>query len=312
LHLRVLGSAAGGGSPQWNCGCGNCVAVRAGHPALPARTQASAAVSGDGQQWFLLNASPDVRAQIEAFPALHPRRLRDTPIGGIVLGNGDIDACLGLFILREDQPLSLYASEAVERGLREHNALTRTLERRPGQLVWNRLRAGDVVPLVGTAGPSGLTIEAIAVPGTVPLHLKGVAAPSPDDNFAFLLRDARGRSVLYAPTVAALTPVIDERARRADAIVFDGTFFRDDELTSLGLTTRSARDMAHWPLGGPEGSLRWLAELPCRRKILIHINNTNPILRAGTPERDEVIAAGVEVAHDGLEVELGVEAEVKA
>jgi pyrroloquinoline quinone biosynthesis protein B len=304
LYLRVLGSAAGGGSPQWNCGCANCIAVRAGHAALRPRTQAAAAVSADGQHWFLLNASPDVRAQIESFPALHPRRLRDTPIGGIALNNGDVDACLGLFILREDQPLVLYASEAVERGLREHNALTRTLERRPGQLIWNRLRAGDVVPLVGAAGPSGLTIEAVPVPGTVPLHLKGLAAPSPEDNLAFVLRDANGRSALYAPTVASLTPLLDERARAADVVLFDGTFFRDDELTSLGLTTRTARDMAHWPLGGAEGSLRWLAQLPCRRKILTHINNTNPILREDAPERGELIAAGVEPAYDGLEVEL--------
>jgi len=304
LYLRVLGSAAGGGSPQWNCGCANCIAVRAGHAALRPRTQASAAVSADGQHWFLLNASPDVRAQIEAFPALHPRRLRDTPIGGIALNNGDVDACLGLFILREDQPLVLYASEAVERGLREHNALTRTLERRPGQLIWNRLRAGEVVPLVGAAGPSGLTIEAVPVPGTVPLHLKGLAAASPEDNLAFVLRDGRGKSALYAPTVASLTPLLEERARAADVVLFDGTFFRDDELTSLGLTTRTARDMAHWPLGGAEGSLRWLAQLPCRRRILTHINNTNPILREDSPERGELIAAGVEPAHDGLEVEL--------
>jgi len=304
LYLRVLGSAAGGGLPQWNCGCANCVGVRAGHASVQARTQASAAVSADGQQWFVLNASPDVRAQIEAFPALHPRRLRDTPIGGIVLSNGDVDSCLGLFILREDQPLVVYASEAVERGLREHNALTRTLERRPGQLIWNRLRAGEVVAMTGAAGPSGLTIEPVPVPGTVPLHLKGLASPSPEDNLAFVLRDARGHSVMYAPTIAALTPLLDERARAVDAVLFDGTFFRDDELTSLGLTTRSARDMAHWPLGGPEGSLRWLAQLPCRRKILTHINNTNPILRAGAPERDELIAAGVEAGYDGLEVEL--------
>jgi pyrroloquinoline quinone biosynthesis protein B len=221
-----------------------------------------------------------------------------------VLNNGDVDACLGLFIMREDQPLVVYASEAVERGLREHNALTRTLERRPGQLTWNRLRAGEALPLVGAAGPSGLTIEPVAVPGTVPLHLKGLAAPSPDDNLAIVLRDAHGHSVIYAPTVAAHTPLLEERARTADALVFDGTFFRDDELTSLGLTTRSARDMAHWPLGGPEGSLRWLAQLPCRRKILTHINNTNPILRTGSPERDELTAAGIEVGYDGLEVEL--------
>ncbi|HZJ72109.1 MAG TPA: MBL fold metallo-hydrolase, partial [Planctomycetota bacterium] len=182
--------------------------------------------------------------------------------------------------------------------------LARTLERRPGQLPWNRLRAGDVVPLVGTAGPSGLTLEAVPVPGTVPLHLKGVAPPSPDDNLAIMLRDDRGRTLMYAPTTAARTQLLDERARAADVLVFDGTFFRDDELTSLGLTTRSARDMAHWPLGGPDGSLRWLAELPCRRKILTHINNTNPILRNGAAERDELAAAGVEVAYDGLEVEL--------
>src|SRR5262249_29890318 len=134
LHLRVLGSAAGGGSPQWNCGCANCVSVRAGHAWLHARTQASAAGSADGEQWFLPQVSPDVRRRTEASPALHPRRLRDTPIGGVVLTNGDVDACLGLFILREDQPLVVHASETVERGLREHNALTRTLERRPGQL----------------------------------------------------------------------------------------------------------------------------------------------------------------------------------
>ncbi|HEX3758964.1 MAG TPA: pyrroloquinoline quinone biosynthesis protein PqqB [Kofleriaceae bacterium] len=304
MYLRVLGSAAGGGLPQWNCGCANCVAVRAGDPAVLPRSQASAAVSGDGQQWFLLNVSPDVRAQIDSFPALHPRRLRDTPIGGVVLTNGDVDACLGLFILREDQPLVVYASEAVERGLREHNALTRTLERRPGQLVWHRLRAGEAVALTGAAGPSGLTLEPVAVPGTVPLHLKGLAAPSPDDNLALVLRDAHGRSVVYAPTAAGPTPELEAHARAADAIVFDGTFFGDDELTSLGLTRRTARDMAHWPLGGPEGSLRWLAQLPCRRKILTHINNTNPILRDGAPERDELAAAGVEPGYDGLEVEL--------
>lgn len=304
MFLRVLGSAAGGGSPQWNCGCANCMAVRAADPALPPRMQASAAVSADGAQWFLLNVSPDVRAQIESFPALHPRRLRDTPIGGAVLSNGDVDACLGLFILREDQPLVIYASETVERGLREHNALTRTLERRPGHFTWNRLRAGEVVPLVGAAGPSGLTIEAVPVPGTVPLHLKGLAAATPEDNLAVVLRDASGKTLMYAPTTAARTALLDERARAADVLVFDGTFFRDDELTSLGLTTRTARDMAHWPLGGPEGSLRWLAGLPCRRKILTHINNTNPILRGDAAERAELAAAGVEVAHDGLEVEL--------
>jgi pyrroloquinoline quinone biosynthesis protein B len=304
VYLRVLGSAAGGGSPQWNCGCANCAAIRARHACIEPHTQASAAVSADGRQWFLLNASPDVRAQIEAFPALHPRRLRDTPIGGVVLTNGDIDACLGLFILREDQPLVVYASEPVERGLRQHNALTRTLERRAGQVTWQRLSAGEAVPLTGAHGVSGLMLEAVPVPGTVPLHLKGLERAAPDDNLALVIRDADGKTLMYAPGIAGLTPLLDERARAADVLLFDGTFFRDDELTSLDLTTRSARDMAHWPLGGPGGSLRWLRQLPCRRKILTHVNNTNPILRAGSPERKELDAAGVETAYDGLEVAL--------
>lgn len=304
MILRFLGSAAGGGLPQWNCGCPNCLEVRGASSRVQARTQASAAVSGDGEQWFLLNVSPDVRSQIDAFPALHPRALRHTPIGGVVLTNGDIDACLGLFILREDQALHLHATETVERGLREHNALTRTLERRSSHATWKRLRFGEVEPLAGVAGRSGLTIEVIAVPGSVPLHLKGLVEPSPEDNVALVLRDAHGRSLVYAPNVGGYSPELEHHARTADILVFDGTFFRDDELTSLALTTRTARDMAHWPLGGPEGSLSFLAKQPCARKILTHVNNTNPILRASSPEHELVTQAGVEVAYDGLEVSL--------
>jgi pyrroloquinoline quinone biosynthesis protein B len=290
--------------PQWNCGCANCRESRGAGSRVAPRTQASLAVSSDGERWFLLNASPDVRAQIEAFPALHPRSLRDTPLRGVVLTNGDVDSCLGLFILREDQSLHVYATEAVERGLREHNALTRTLERRPGQATWKRLRIGEVQPLLGAAGPSGITVQTIAVPGTVPLHLKKRVEPTPEDNVALLLRDSSGHSLLYAPTVGAYSAELERHARAADVLIFDGTFLRDDELTSLGLTTRSARDMAHWPLSGPEGSLGFLAKLPCARKILTHINNTNPILRPNAPELAQLELAGVEVGHDGLEVRL--------
>lgn len=271
---------------------------------MTARTQASAAVSGDGKQWFLLNASPDVRAQLHAFPALHPRSLRDTPLGGVVLTNGDIDACLGLFVLREDASLHLHATESVERGLRAHNVLTRTLERRADQTVWKRLELGVERELTGAAGPSGLTLRAIPVPGTVPLHLKQLVAPSPGDNVALVFRDARGRSLVYAPTVGAYSTELERAARSADVLVFDGTFFRDDELTALGLATRTARDMAHWPLGGPEGSLAFLATLPCPRKILTHVNNTNPLLRRGTPERAALSRAGVELGEDGLTLTL--------
>jgi pyrroloquinoline quinone biosynthesis protein B len=302
--VRLLGTAAGGGLPQWNCGCPNCRGSRVPFSPVAARTQASAAVSGDGEQWFLLNVSPDVRIQIDSFPALHPRALRDTPLGGVVLTNGDIDACLGLFVLREDQALHVHATEAVERGLREHNALVRTLERRAGHTAWKRLRCGEVQPLVGAAGPSGLSIELVSVPGTVPLHLKQLVDPSPDDNVAVVLRDAGGRSLVYAPSVGRHCAELESRARAADVLVFDGTFYRDDELTTLGLTTRSARDMAHWPLGGPEGSLRFLTQMPCSHKILTHINNTNPVLWVSSPERAAVSRAGVVVGHDGLEVRL--------
>jgi pyrroloquinoline quinone biosynthesis protein B len=252
----------------------------------------------------LLNASPDVRQQIEAFPPLHPRAPRDTPIAGIALTNGDIDACLGLLILRESQPLHLYATDAVARGLKDCNVLFRTLERSPDQLVWHRLVPGQPQPFVGTAGASGLTIEAVAVPGKVPLHLEGRVAPSEEDNIGLLIRDRGGSTLGYAPSVASLTPQVERLVRAADCLVFDGTFFREDELAALELGTRGARDMAHWPLGGPDGSLQWLGKMPCRRKLLVHVNNTNPILREDAPERAALAAAGVEVAHDGLEVEL--------
>jgi len=299
LYLRVLGSAAGGGSPQWNCGCANCVALRRHDPALRPRSQASAAVSADGTHWWILNASPDVSAQIEAFPALHPRGLRASPLAGVVLTNGDIDACLGLFVLREDHVLALHATAAVEQGLREHNALVRTLERRPGQVTWKRLVARTWQPL-----GAGLEVLTLPVLGTVPLRLQGLVAASEGDNSALVLRDPAGHTIVYAPTVAGWSAELEQHARAADVLCIDGTFYRDDELTALGLGQRSARQMAHWPLGGSEGSLRWLATLPCPRKLLVHINNTNPILRDDAPERAELAAAGVEVAHDGLEVHL--------
>jgi pyrroloquinoline quinone biosynthesis protein B len=304
MRVRVLGAAAGGGFPQWNCACPNCSGLRDGSIAARPRSQASAAVSGDGRNWFLLNASPDIRAQIESFSALHPRAPRDTPIAGIALTNGDIDACLGLLILRESQPLHVYATETVTRGLREGNVLLRTLERTPDQVTWHALALGQPHPLVGVAGPSGLTIEAVPLSGKVPLHLERTARPSDEDNIGLVIRDERGRTLAYFPSVAEPSPACDERARAADALFFDGTFFRDDELSALGLGTRRARDMAHWPLGGDDGSLRWLASLPCARKILVHINNTNPILREDGPERALTAAAGVEVAHDGLDIEV--------
>jgi pyrroloquinoline quinone biosynthesis protein B len=304
VRVRVLGSAAGGGFPQWNCGCPNCSGLRLARIAATPRSQDSLAVSADGARWFLLNASPDVRAQIEATSALHPRAPRDSPICGVVFSNGDLDHCLGLFALREAQPLHLYATPSVMRGLREHNAFCRTLERFPAQTTWHALEPGRRLPLLDQAGPTGLSVEAIAVPGKLPIHLEGRVAAATDDNVALSVRDERSRrTLLYAPAVAGPSPALDAALCEADCVLFDGTFWSSDELVSQALSERRAEDMAHWPVGGAGGSLDYLAGMNVARKLLTHINNTNPLLIEDSPERRAVAQAGISVAADGMEFE---------
>src|SRR5499425_414416 len=186
MLIRVLGSAAGGGFPQWNCGCPNCHGVRAGSLKATARTQESVAVSSDGDRWFLLNCSPEIRQQIESCPPLHPRGPRHSPIGAILLSNGDLDHCLGLLSLRESHPLAVYTTERVRRGFTEGNVLYRTLDRFPGQVTWHALRIGREEALISVDGhPSGLLVEAVAVPGKLPIHLEGGARPEPEDSVGF-------------------------------------------------------------------------------------------------------------------------------
>ena len=306
--IRVLGSAAGGGFPQWNCGCANCVGIRNGNLAAVARTQESVAISADGRSWFLLNASPEIRQQIESFPALRPRARRDTPIHGIVLTNGDLDHCLGLLSLRESQPLALYASERVRRGFTEGNALYRTLQRFEGQAIWHPLDLNEpatAIPLRRLNGePSGLTLRAFAVPGKAALHLDQTK-PDPGDNIGLIVADERtGRRLAYLPAAGTNSPTVAEAVAQADCVFFDGTFWSNDELIAQGASERRAEDMAHWPIGGPEGSLSFLARYAHARRIYIHINNTNPILREDSTERARVTAAGLEVAFDGMELTL--------
>jgi pyrroloquinoline quinone biosynthesis protein B len=306
--IRILGSAAGGGFPQWNCGCPNCAGVRTGSIRAQARTQESVAVSPDGESWFLLNASPEVRQQIESFDKLHPRAQRDTPISGIVLTNGDLDHCLGLLSLRESQPLALYATPRVRSGFTEGNVLYRTLERFDGHVVWHALELGEPGPelplLVPGGAPSGLTLRAFAAPGKAALHLDQ-SKPEPGDNIGLLIRDLRtGKTLAYLPAAGASSPAVVSATKAADAVFFDGTFWSSDELIKLGASERRAEDMAHWPIGGPEGSLIFLGQLSAARKVLIHINNTNPMLREDSAERAEVHAHGVEVAYDGMELTL--------
>ena len=306
MRVRVLGSAAGGGFPQWNCGCPNCRGVREGTIAAVPRTQESVAVSGDGKAWFLLNASPEIRAQIESFPALHPRGPRDSPIAAILLTNGDLDHCLGLLSLRESHPVTVYATDRVRRGFSEGNVLYRTLERFAGQVTWQPLVPGREVELAGPGGtPSGLTVRAVALPGKPPVHLMERFPPDPEDNVGFcILERATGRALAYFSGVAAVTPAVLDALRGADCVFFDGTFWSDDELIALGLGDKRAQDMAHLPIGGQAGSLAALADHRSGRRVYIHVNNTNPILREDSRERAVVEAAGWTVARDGMELEL--------
>jgi pyrroloquinoline quinone biosynthesis protein B len=286
LRIRVLGAAAGGGFPQWNCGCANCRKARARSPDVTPCTQESVAFSADGERWYLLNASPEIRAQIESFPALHPRSARHSPIAGILLTNGDLDHCLGLLSLRESHPLTVYATDEVRRGFIEDNVLYRTLERFPGQVTWQRF--GD------------LGVEAIPAPGKAPLHLEGRASPAPGDNVGLVIEE-RGKRLAYFSGAAGVTPEMRAAIDGADCVFFDGTFWSSDELITLGLGTRRAEDMAHLPV---QRSLEALAGAKAKRRIYIHINNTNPILDRTSRERRQVEAAGWELAHDGMEFEL--------
>jgi pyrroloquinoline quinone biosynthesis protein B len=311
MRVQILGSAAGGGFPQWNCGCPNCVAVRAGDPRTEARTQDSVAISADagppgsGSEargtWFLINASPDILRQIDAFP---PRGPRDSPVAGVVLTNGDLDHVLGLFSLRESHPLVVYATEAVWRGL-AGNVIMRTFARFEGQLTWRRLVLGEETELRGVKGEAtGLFVHALPVQGKLPVHLTGEAAASPEDNVGLVLRDNERRTkVVYLGAAGALGPYIEE-AMGADCVLFDGTFWSSDELVRPGLGRARAEDMAHLPIGGEGGSLAGLARLVARHKVYTHINNTNPILLRDSPERRAVEQAGWQVAYDRMEIPL--------
>src|SRR5262245_5511751 len=307
MLIRVLGSAAGGGFPQWNCGCANCRAARAGEPGVTPRTQECAAVrADDDDRWLLLNCSPEIRQQIESYPPLHPRGPRHSPISAILLTNGDLDHCLGLLSLRESHPLVIYTTEPTRRGFTDGNVLYRTLDRFPGQVTWRSLQLGkeeDIVDLDG--GASGLLVEAVAVPGKLPIHLEAGATPDPADSIGFRIRErSTGRVLAYLSGVGAVNVTVRRALDAADCVFFDGTFWSSDELPALGLGTKRAEEMAHVPVGGPNGSLARLSGLAAQRRILIHLNNTNPLLRDDSSERARAKAAGWEVAFDGMEVRI--------
>src|SRR3954465_7081593 len=296
--VRVLGSAAGGGFPQWNCRCGTCEAARGGVRARP-RTQSSLAIRGDDGPWFLVNASPDLREQLEALGAPPADGLRTPPIAGVLLTDAEIDHTAGLLLMRESAtPLRVLGDAGVERALRDGYPVLRMLERYCGA-EWQTLEHGRAQPLDG----SSLAVERFAVGGDAPRYLDGSDVELEASGFVFRDR-ATGGVLTYVPGLVRIDDDVVGRFTASDLVLVDGTFWRDDELARLGISDRSARDMGNVPLSGPGGTLELLAGLERPRKVLVHINNTNPILLEDSAEREEVIRAGAEVAYDGLEVEL--------
>jgi pyrroloquinoline quinone biosynthesis protein B len=249
----------------------------------------------------LVNASPDILTQIQKTPALWPRAPRHSPIGAVILTNGDMDHVLGLFSLRESWPLALYVTGSVRRGL-EQSAFIRTLRRFEGQLVVRELVLGEAVELADAAGePLGLSVRAFATAGKLPVHFVGHAAPSPEDNIglSFSTHEETSGTLAYAAACASAEEGLALEGH--DVVLFDGTFFVEDELVRLGLSKSMAKDMAHVPIDGPSGSLSRLSRLNAR-KIYTHINNTNPILAPDSEERRRVEDAGWEIAYDGMEI----------
>ena len=309
MQLLVLGSAAGGGFPQWNCNCANCRRARRGDPAAKPRTQSSLAVRADGGDWVLLNASPDLRTQLERTPPLHPRAGgRDSPIAGVVLTNADVDHVAGLLTLRESQPLALYATPRILDALAA-NPVFGVLN--PDHVARRPMALDRPLELCDRHGaPIGLRIEAFAVPGKVALYLEDPAASNnfgtaPEDTIALEVQslDGAGR-FFYVPGCAAMTPELADRIDGAALVLFDGTLWRDNEMIAAGVGHKTGQRMGHLSMSGPEGAIAAFAAIAVGRKLFIHINNTNPVLLADSAERATAEAAGWEIAEDGMEIVL--------
>ncbi len=304
MRIRVLGAAAGGGFPQWNCNCRNCDGVRKGTIRAQPRTQSSICVSPDGVDWVLFNASPDVLAQIKAFPALQPgRAIRDTGIRAIVLVDGQVDHTTGLLMLREGRPLEIWCTDMVHEDLTAGNPLFHILGHYAGV---NRHRLpiepGNEFAIDGIAH---LRFTAVTLKSKAPPYSPHRENPHDGDNVGLRITDTRtGRKLFYAPGLGEIESHLEPLLQQADTVMVDGTFWTDDEMIRLGVSAKRARDIGHLPQSGPGGMIAVLRPLPARRKILIHINNTNPILDEDSPERAQLAQAGIEVAYDGMEIEL--------
>jgi len=298
LTAIVLGAAAGGGYPQWNCRCEVCRLAWERDPRVKASTQASIAVSVDHERWTLVNASPDLKAQLDGVMRLHPCDApRSSPIGAVVLTGAEVDQVAGLLCLRERQPFGLHATRETL-GTLDQNPIFEVLAR--------DIVSRHAVPLGEPFGlPGGLEAELFTVPGKVPLYLEGDAPEIGVETGATVGAEFRagGKRLVFVPGAAAVTPAFKQRCADADVVLFDGTLFTDDEMIRTRTGSKTGRRMGHIVIDGADGSLAALADVG-RRRIYIHINNTNPIRVAGSPERRRVEAAGWEIAEDGMEIVL--------
>ncbi len=300
LNFRLLGTAAGGGIPQWNCSCETCDLCRREPGIVQPRFQLQAAVWSAQRDWFLLNASPDLRFQIEANPELHPTsRLgtRNTPIQGVVLTTADLDQTIGLLLLREFQPLVVYATAKVRQAL-ESNTFLKMLQRVPNQLTWVEIRAG--VPF--SLGRSGIVCTPIALAGEMPFYARELGPCEPGEASLGLLLEAEGRRIAYTPSLPEITADLRSVYNTCHAIFVDGTFWSDTELQETHSGTPLARSIGHIPMSGEGSTLVLLSELDVPHKIFVHLNNTNPVLDPRSEEYRAVIDAGWQIGHDGWQL----------
>ncbi len=306
MRVKILGSAAGGAFPQWNCSCANCRAVRAGTFRGKPRTQTQVAITQDGQSWFLLGASPDLRAQVEATPELHPREgLRQSPIAGVVLANADVDHVLGLLLLRELQPLRIHATTSVCSILREDNSMFAMLQRVPNQAVWSEFQSGTKFSLCDARGEdSGMRCRAISLSTHYPAYVRAERQSqltAGEASLGFIVESPLGSQFAYMPAVPHLDDNLVQELNSCDVLLFDGTFWSDDELIRVQGSGQTATQMGHIPV---ENILAKLAGVRHPRKIFLHINNTNPILDEASPQYRQVRDAGWEIAEDGWQFDL--------
>jgi pyrroloquinoline quinone biosynthesis protein B len=307
MRITVLGSAAGGGFPQWNCNCRNCAGVRSGGVRAKPRTQSSIFVRDDSAaDGVLFNASPDILEQIRSNPALQPARaVRDTAIAGVVLMDGQIDHATGLFMLRErGSPLPLWCTDPVAEDLSEGNPVLRVLSHYCGV-------ARHAITLDGNSfevpGVPGLVFRAMALTGKAAPYSPHREQQVPGDNIGVTILDrSSGKSLFYAPGLGAITPPVFDAMASADAVMVDGTFWTDDEMVRLGVSSKRAREIGHLPQSGEGGMIEWLSKLPATtaRRMLIHINNTNPILDEDSDEHAALRRAGIEPCEDGMTIQL--------